>query len=361
MKLKTLALAFALISSCVAKTNENSFVEKEINFTRGGVTISGTFSAPDTIKSRPCIVMVTGSGPQNRDEDIMGFKIFKIIAEYLNKEGYAVYRYDDRGVAKSKTSKEIMINSSVLDFSQDALNAVREIKKQKGVDTNKVGVFGHSEGGAVAEILAGEYPKEISFVILMAGPTIPGSVISDFQIKEANSAAGISGENIQEILKYQHLMYDAVKNGKSNDDIYQILYDVSLKSIDFLPPEQKASITNKEEFAKAQAKNGARQVCSPWFKQYISVDPLAYLKKSDCKILAIFGEKDKQVPVELNLDPLNSAFKGNSKLTCVTIKDANHLFQKAETGSFNEYSSLKKEFAPNFLETITNWLKLNVK
>ena len=354
-KVYLLILFLIIVSNAKA-----AIIEQEVEFYNGSIKLGGTLTLPDTIGKYPALVMVTGSGQQNRDEEIFGFKIFKIIAEYLTNNGLAVLRFDDRGVGKSKNKRKTVDTATTYDFAQDAYAGVKLLKSHKNINVKQIGVFGHSEGGIIAAMLAADYPKDIAFIISMAGPSIPGSKIINYQIASANKESGISDSGIQVALKYQNLIYQALEANKSVEELTDILYKSNYAMIEFMPKEQTASITNKEEYAKAMATISVKQVVSPWFKYFVLFDPAPKICKIECPTLALFGEKDTQVPPELNVEPYRSEFKGREQLlTLKIIPSANHLFQKANTGLGSEYSNLNKEFAPEFLETILKWLKDN--
>lgn len=335
-------------------------IEQEIEFYNDSIKLSGTLSLPDTLNAHPAILLISGSGQQNRDEEIFGFKPFKIISEYLVKEGFAVLRYDDRGVGKSKNKRKDLESATTADFALDALAGIDALYSNKNIDNKRIGILGHSEGAIISAMLASKYPDKIAFIIMMGGPSISGAEIVNFQVANSNRQAGMSEDAIAIALKYQNELYAAFAANKSPDEIQNILYRSNYELIDYFPEAQKSSITNKEEYAKSMAYLSLKQANSAWFRFFTTYNPANALKSVICPTLAIYGAKDTQVPPSLNIAPLQSYYQGkDSILTIVNIESANHLFQKANTGSVAEYQTLDKSFTPEFLESISKWLNNN--
>ncbi len=350
-------IAFALL---FAKLNAAT-IEKNIEFNNGKLKFGGTLALPDTINHHPTIILVTGSGQQNRDEEIFGFKPFKQISDYLVERGYAVFRYDDRGVGESKNTKSDLDSATVFNFADDAYSALKALKNDsqinKNIDKNKIGILGHSEGGFIAQYLAAKYPEDINFIVLMAAPIVGGRAISNYQVEIANREAGLSEAGIDTIMKYQNLLVDAVQRGDSQESLKELLIATTLAAYHVMPEDKKKFITNPELYAQSAANMQIKQLTSPYIRAWFASDAQQYLPKIKCPVLAIFGEKDQQVPVSLNLAPLQKAFVGReNQIEIKIIKDANHLFQAAKTGSFSEYSKLEKKFADDFLASIQKFL-----
>lgn len=344
-----------LISSCAMFASK--IEEEEITFFNGNLKFGGTLTIPSGKGKFPLVILISGSGQQNRDEEIMGFKPFAEIAMYLSSAGYAVFRYDDRGVGASKNSPADLENATMNDFAKDAFAAFRTLQSHSKIYSNKIGLLGHSEGGLIAQKLAAEYPSEIKFIILMAAPTISGAQISRLQVEQMNKEAGLSNAAIDTVLKYQDMIAEAIISDKSEKELKEILYQTNLKITNYLPEEKKKFITDAEKYAKAQAEQMFKMLNTPYIKEHFRYDPVNALKNIQCPTLAIFGERDMQVPMRLNISPLEYAFFGREKLIeIVTIPSANHLFQKANTGFVTEYNKLEKEFEESFLPTIEKWL-----
>lgn len=331
---------------------------EEVTFYNDGNTLAGTITYPKGEgKKFPAVVMITGSGAQNRDEEIFGFKIFGIIADHLTENGIAVLRYDDRGVggSKGKTVNE----STTDDFAKDVVAAVNLLKTKDYIQTMSIGLFGHSEGGIVAP-LADTKTNDIAFMILMAGTGVKGIDIIKEQSKLIMKSENATEDDISGYIVMLNLIYETlVKDGNIKELEDQLEKNVK-DSYDKMSKEEKATIKNKDEYVKETVESTIKQFSSKWMRYFLSYDPSYALEKVTCPVLMLFGGKDLQVPVGQNQKPMEDALKkaGNSDYTIKIYPDANHLFQEAGTGSPNEYAQLPKEFVPGFLDDITEWIKL---
>ncbi len=331
---------------------------EEITFFNDGNTFAGTITYPkDEGKKFPAVVMITGSGAQNRDEEIYGFKIFGIIADHLTKNGIAVLRYDDRGVggSKGKTVSE----STTDDFAKDVVAAVNFLKTKDYIQPISVGLFGHSEGGEVAPLVFTK-TNGIAFMILMAGTGVKGIDIIKEQSKLIMKADNATDDEISGYIVMLNMIYETlVKDGNIKDLEEQLGKNVK-DSFDKMSPEEKKTIKNKDEYIKQTVDETIKQFSSKWMRYFMSYDPSYALEKVTCPVLLLFGGKDLQVPVGQNQKPMEDALRkaGNQEYVVKVFPDANHLFQEAGTGSPNEYPQLPKEFVPGFLDEITEWIKL---
>jgi hypothetical protein len=296
--------------------------------------------------------MITGSGPQNRDEEIFGFKPFRIIADHLTRRGIAVLRYDDRGIGGS-TGK--FAEATTQDFADDAAAALAFLRKRNGIRRDRIGLCGHSEGAIAATIIASG-SKEVGFVVLLAGPAVTGDRLIMSQIETLSRSGGATDEQIREALAHQAAVVKAVKTGQGWEEVRSGLREQMKKSMAQMPEAQRKAIT--DSMINSRVDLQLQSARSPWFKFFVEYDPAAALAKISCPVLALFGELDMQVPVALNKEPMQRAFQaGNNKdATTTVIPGANHLFQKAVSGLPSEYMGLKKEFAPNVLELLSNWI-----
>lgn len=327
--------------------------EEEVKFEdkKAGIELAGTLTTPKESGPFPAVVLVTGSGPQDRDETLLGHKPFLVLADYLTRQGIAVLRYDDRGVGKSGGN---FSGATTKDFVNDALAAIDYLEGRKDIIHNETGIIGHSEGGLVAP-LASVQSKDVDFIVLMAGPGVPGRDILFEQSKLIEKAIGRSQEKINGDLQLAGKIYDVVENEKDSltavskiDSIYREYY-ATLDSAD------KADFgTNPEALFEKQAQT----VLSPWFKFFLTYNPEPTLEKVKVPVLAVNGANDMQVPPEQNLPVIENALKkgGNKDYKVVEIPKLNHLFQTSETGSPVEYSKIKESFAPDGLKIIGNWI-----
>jgi len=337
-------------------TVEKTFNTEEVTFYNDGNTFAGTITYPKGEGKYPAVVLITGSGAQNRDEEIYGFKIFKIIAEHLANKDIAVLRYDDRGVggSKGKTVNE----STTMDFAGDVVSAVELLKTKEYVNPMAIGLLGHSEGGIVAPIAAGK--TNAAFMILMAGTGVKGIDVVKEQSKLIMKADNTPEEDITGYIVMINLIYETlVQKGNIKELEEQLGKNIS-DSYDKMSDEEKKTIKDKDEYIKKTIKDAVTLFSSTWMKYFLNYDPSYALEKTTIPVLMLFGGKDLQVIVGQNQKPMEDALKkaGNSNYTTRIYPDANHLFQEAGTGSPNEYPQLPKAFVPGFLDDITDWIKL---
>ena len=300
-----------------------------------GTELSGTLVLPTTSKNFPAVVMITGSGPQNRDEEIFEHKPFAVIADFLARNGIASFRYDDRGTASSKGD---YISSTIETFKRDALCAYEFVKGLP--ETGHTGILGHSEGGTLAVLIAAEYKPD--FIISLAGMVIPSKETLLDQNIHSLDRLGIHGDQREASIKLIEMMFDEViagyKSGvNSSIDIDRICDENSLD----VPAVVMESI---------KSNNNSR---SNYFNSLLSLDPTSALKKVKCPVLAINGTKDIQVNFEKNLN----AFRKNVKKAEICQMDGlNHLMQPAKTGEILEYSEIKETISPDVLSLITDFI-----
>jgi uncharacterized protein len=328
------------------------YIQKEVLFdnAKAGNSLAGTLTLPDEKGIFPVAILITGSGPQNRDEELMGHKPFLVIADYLTRQGIAVLRYDDRGVGRS-TGK--FSTATTADFASDVSAAVDFLKKQPGIDTTRIGMIGHSEGGMIAPMVASQR-KDIAFVLLMAGPGLPCEQILLMQTALIAKADSASDEEIAQTLKVNKKIYKLVKKNPDNAK-------ATLKIRKILLAEEKHSSTGKnapEATSEADIDAQIQNVISPWFRYFLTFNPVTYLTKVRCPLLAINGSLDLQVPPKEDLEAIEKAmiFGGNSHYTIEEIPGLNHLFQTATTGNPAEYSKIEETISPKALEIMGNWI-----
>lgn len=328
---------------------------EEVTFSNGDIKLAGTLTIPKTEGKHPAVVMITGSGPQNRDEELFGFKPFKVIADYLTRNGIAVLRYDDRGVGGS--TGESVSHYTSEDFADDVLEAVKFLKPRNDINPEQIGLMGHSEGGIIAPLAAAK-SNDIAFIVLMAGTGVKGIDI----IKEQSALIMRAEDTPEEIIKANNeLMDKAYKILESNGNLEDIRGDLEklvLINYDEMTEEEKDAIKDKDEYIKTRVDAHIKQLDLPWMKYFLSYDPAPTLEKVKCPVLMLFGELDLQVPPSQNEAPMEKALRegGNKDYTTVVFPKANHLFITAKTGSPTEYSKLPKEFVPDFLDTIKDWI-----
>ncbi len=341
-------------SATVADAEPVPYTEEEVEFTNGEFRLAGTLTLPESSGPFPAVVMITGSGPQNRDEELFGFKPFRVIADHLTRAGIAVLRYDDRGVGGSTGDTSTATSA---DFATDALAAVHLLKQRDDIDSSKIGVIGHSEGGIVGPMVA--QSGELAFVVILAGPSLSGTEILYEQGAKILQANGATEEELRQQRANQEQLFAAIRTGEGWDKVKADIASQIRAAVDKLPPDQLAAIADVDEYVNTQVEAQVTGTQTPWFRFFIDYDPVPALEALKVPTLAIFGELDLQVPPAANLPGMEQAFKkgGQEKYKIVTLKSANHLFQKATTGNPAEYATLDKAFVPELLPLITDWIK----
>lgn len=319
------------------------------------IFLAGTLTFPKEVKKFPAAVLISGSGPQNRDEELLGHKPFLVLSDHLTRNGYAVLRFDDRGVGESEGDFK---SATTEDFAKDVLAAVEYLKTRNEIDHSRIGLIGHSEGGIIAPMAAIQNDK-IAFIVLLAGTGLPGEEILYLQSRLIEEASGTPEEDIKRSLEFSSVIYDAIK--KSGDFVVaeKRIKEYFWREYMEMSDEDKQKIGDPEAFLNIQL----RVTLTPWFKFFLTYDPAPALEKVKCPVLAIIGEKDLQVPPKENLPAIEEALKrgGNQNYTVKELPGLNHLFQTAETGSPIEYAKIEETMAPLALDTITNWLKEHIK
>lgn len=327
--------------------------EEEVVVFADNVKLGGTFSRPKEKKRYPAIIFISGSGLQNRDEEIFGFKVFHKISDYLVLNGFATLRMDDRGVGSS--TDVIGEGSSTLDFADDVLYLINFLKTRDDVDTTKIGLLGHSEGSIVAFISAST-SKEIAFIISLSVPIIRGDSLILEQIKIAMKSQNVPDSVYNQAISDQMEIFEIVKKDGDFNQIRKILWRQARNQLEIYPENIRSQIS--EQLIQKNIQLQLENLKTKWFKTFITLDPMDYLSKVECPVLLLFGGKDTQVPSELMVAKLKKihALKGKS-FTIKVFPEANHLFQKAKSGLPSEYGILPKQFVSGFLETIVEWLK----
>lgn len=331
------------------------YTVEDVTFENGDVTLAGTLTMPPTDGPHPVIVLVSGSGPQNRDESLGGgiaIKPFRLLADALTREGMAVLRYDDRGVGESTGT----FSTAVLpDFASDAEAAVDYLLTREDIHPDQIGLLGHSEGGLVAAML-GARSEDLDFIISLAGPGVNGRDVLRVQNRRLMEAEGATQEEIESQLAFVEELFTVVDDPEA---IETLTYERALEQIEALSEAQRESLgdIDLEEYARTVAAQTAQQYSAGWFESFLDYDPGEDWAQTTVPVLAIFGGKDVQVDAEQNA-PVMQAI--NDDFEVVVLPDANHLFQQADTGAFTEYAMLPAEFTPDLLPTIINWLREQV-
>mgnify|MGYP005725333453 CR=1 FL=1 len=329
---------------------------EEITFenNEAGVTLAGTFTSPESDGPFPTVVLISGSGPQNRDEELLTHKPFLVIADFFTRQGIAVLRYDDRGVAKSTGN---FAEASSEDFAQDVTAAVEYLKTRSEVDQNNIGLVGHSEGGLIAPMVAVE-SSDVGFIVLMAGPGLPGSEILLLQSALIAKAGGASDELIDATSAYSKKVYEVINRETDNEAAKK---EIRTHFDEYWANAPEDLKTEAQKFGDPEKNFDASigRLLSDWFRFFLKYDPRSTLKKVKCPVLAINGEKDLQVPPKENLAAIEKALinGGNKNITVKEFPQLNHLFQTSTTGAPSEYAQIEETFSPEALEFMADWIR----
>jgi hypothetical protein len=319
------------------------------------ITLAGTLTLPKKEGHFPAVILISGSGPQNRDEEVMGHKPFLVISDYLTRNGIAVLRFDDRGTALSKGN---FSTATSLEFSTDVEAAVKYIQSRKEIDKNKIGLIGHSEGGMIAPLVASR-SKEISFIILLAGPGIPGDKLLLMQNELIGKAEGLSDEVLKKSNIINKGAYDIAKKSTNMEVLKTDLNAFFKEALKDSVLSNKPTSMNQNDFIKFHVS----QIANPWMIYFLNYNPALALAKVKCPVLALNGEKDLQVPAKENLQAIKMALTkgGNKNVTVKELPGLNHLFQECKTGSPGGYATIEQTFAPTALAEISNWVQTQTK
>jgi hypothetical protein len=325
---------------------------EEVALQNGEIPLRGTLTLPAGKGPFPAVIMITGSGTQNRDEEIFGFKLFQVIADHLTRKGIAVLRCDDRGLGTPPAARE----ATSLDFAQDVVAQARYLLTRNEIARDGIGLFGHSEGAIIAPLANGNRPFD--FMVLMAGTAVNGREVLLEQITLIARAEGAGETEIAANVDSQKRAYALLGKPDGGKEIEKMIAGQVRGSLARMTPEQRQSVADPEAYVQGAVAAQMTALNSPWFRHFLEYDPAPALEAVRCPVLALFGEKDTQVSPRQNLPAMKQAFAkgGNKDVTFKVFPDANHLFQKAGTGSPSEYASLEKAFVPCFLETISVWI-----
>jgi pimeloyl-ACP methyl ester carboxylesterase len=318
-------------------------------------TFAGTLSLPSGNGPFPCVVFVTGSGPQDRDEALMGHRPFLVIADHLARHGIASLRYDDRGTAKSTGTFE---GATSDDFAEDALAAVAFLKTRKEVDAKHIGILGHSEGGLIAPMCAAK-SKDVAFVVLLAGTGISGAELMPIQARLVAIATGTAAPEAEMQAKETAEIFGMVLAKKSDAEIRARIRTAVVRALEAKPATKDLPEAERQAKAAQLAEQQSKELLGPWFRRFLVLDPKEALSKVTCPVLALNGSLDLQVPPKENLPAIEAALKagGNKDVTAIELPGLNHLFQNCKTGSPTEYGEIEETIAPKVLETVTGWIR----
>lgn len=323
------------------------YAAREAAFTSAAgdrVALAGTLTVPSGAGPFPAVVLLTGSGAQDRDEALLGHRPFLVLADHLTRAGFAVLRFDDRGVGGSKGQLD---RATQADLAGDARGALDWLVQQPEIDKARLGLIGHSEGAWIAAS-AGAADKRVGAVVMLAGPGVTGAEILPQQLAAIARASGVAQADIDAQIAQQKQLIAALKANKPRSEIEALLRK--------LVPLQQPGVSPDQVEAIVKASLG--QLDTPWFRDFLKADPRPALRKlKKTPVLALIGALDLQVPADGNIPELEKALKANKAATIKSLPGLNHLFQHARTGAPSEYGDIEETFAPEALAELTTWLR----
>lgn len=328
------------------------YLEEEVVFpnTADGVTLAGTLTLPKQGAPFTAVVLISGSGPQNRNEELMGHRPFLVLADHLTRKGVAVLRFDDRGTGRSTGN---FSSSTTLDFARDVQAAVAYLKTRKEINSERIGLIGHSEGGLIAPIVAAASP-DVAFIVMLAGPGIRGKELLTLQSEVISRTMGFKEELIERTKAVNEGVFDIILNTSDPDSLQPKIAKYMRNAVRSNPHILAQSGMGEDAFVNMQA----AALSSAWMRTFIRHDPAPALEKVKCPVLALFGEKDLQVPPVPNAEAVMQALTrgGNTQSTVKVLPGLNHLFQEAHTGSPAEYSAIEQTISPTALDALSSWI-----
>lgn len=330
-----------------------SYLEEEISFNNeiAGIALAGTLTRPANSTAAPAVLLISGSGPQDRDQQMLGHRPFWVLADFLTRQGFAVLRFDDRGIGKSGGTFQ---QATSLDFASDVSAAVRYLQQRSDINKAQIGLLGHSEGGLIAPIVAQQQPG-IGFLVLLAAPGLPGAEVSSWQFASMLTARGLPHSTVVHATAIYRNMNQFAANKQqitvaALEAHYQQLWQK-------LPAEVKQQLIplgggqlSPERLAELQNR---------WFQYFQRHDPQQWLSKIQIPTLVLYGSKDTQLEPTTNLAMIEKSLQlaANTNYQLVLLDGLNHLFQSATTGRWDEYASISETLSPKLLSSIGKWLQ----
>lgn len=328
------------------------YISEEVNIKneQDGIILSGTLTLPKKGDKFPAAILITGSGAQNRDEEIMGHKPFLVIADHLTRNGIAVLRCDDRGTA---ASQGIFANATNEDFAKDTEAMLNYLRGRKEIDAGRIGAIGHSNGGTIAFRVAAENP-DIAFIVSLAGTGVRGDSLMLKQVELISKSRGMPDSTWQQISPTIRARYALLRQpDKTTEELQKELYADATKTIS---PEQLRDLNVTQRLYSE-----INSMTSPWYLHFMRYNPEDDMKKVKCPVLALNGEKDLQVDADMNLNAIRQGIteNGNKHVTIKAYPKLNHLFQTCEKGTPEEYGQLEETINREVLKDMTEWI-LNI-
>ncbi len=321
------------------------YVQREVHFANfaGHNQLAGTLSLPNGEGPFPAVVLISGTGHNTRAEDVWGHKVFLVLADALTRNGFAVLRYDKRGVGGSTGDYDA---ATTADFTSDARAAVGWLKTQPRIDATRVGVLGHSEGGIIAPAVAAT-DKSVAFVVMIAGPCIRGDRLFVLQSAMTAKAYDAPDDYVAKRKVFDEELYNAIISAPSES-----------AALDRAKAMIARGVADKIIDAN-EAESLAQDDTTPWERYFLAYDPAPTLARVTVPVLVLNGSLDVQVPAKENLAAARESLKDNPNATVMELPGMNHLLQEAKTGAPSEYNDIEETMSPTALRVITDWLRVH--
>ena len=327
------------------------YKSEEVTFpnSKADITLAGTLTIPAGPGPFPAVVLITGSGAQNRNEELMGHKPFLVIADYLSRNGIAVLRYDDRGVGKSQGNYAAATSA---DLATDAEAALEWLKNDSRINSKSIGLAGHSEGGLIAPIVSSRN-NSVAFIVSLAGPGLTGEQIIFRQSADISRLSGVSEKEITESLATNKQLFAILKKENDNtlaSEKMNALYKEILDKQDMKPEDKEKAVK--------QVQASLNPAGLTWMRYFLVTDPVHFWKEVKCPVLALNGAKDLQVAADENLAAIENALakSKNKRFKTQKMPELNHLFQHCKTGLPAEYGEIEETFSAEALKLISDWI-----
>jgi len=326
------------------------YQEEEVAYQNGEIHLAGTLTLPPGAGPFPAVVLITGSGAQNRNEELLGHRPFLVLADHLSRHGIAVLRMDDRGVGGSTGS---VSDSTSSDFAGDALAGVAFLKQHAHIAADRIGLIGHSEGGLIAP-LAASRSKDVAFIVMLAGTGVSGYEILPAQVEAIDTASGQPAVKARQEADLIRAAMDLVRSEKDGAALRTKLKTLFAAHSDAIDAADLKAAGGLDAYVDQQAKT----LSSPWFRYFVDYDPRPALRQVKVPVLALNGELDRQVLPDQNLPAIEQALREgkNPDVTLRRMPGLNHLFQTTATGSPTEYATNQETLSPAALDLVTSWV-----
>jgi pimeloyl-ACP methyl ester carboxylesterase len=318
------------------------------------LTLAGTLTLPNEAGPYPAVILISGSGAQNQDEEVFGHKPFLVLADHLTRNGIAVLRYDDRGTAESTGNHS---TATTKNFAADVLSAVNYLKRRKEIDQKYIGLIGHSEGGIIAPMVA-NWSGDVAFLVLLAGTGVPGRENSLMQ------AQTMRDFDVPDEEAYKQFTKKTLEIASSDKDLSVLKKELTRH---YKNSEEVIQSQLQSQFPEGTFDTFITQLVEaslrPWARFFFNYNPADELRKVSVPVLSLSGSNDVQVPADLNQPAIQKALEegGNTNFTIKVLPNLNHMFQESKTGAIGEYAEIEQAFAPVALNEITSWIKVHLK